>query len=129
MDMRIIVAAALAYAAVGHASAQSAQNASNASGQTSVAVGAIGESGLRATSGAVAVPLGAGALASGAVGVGLGASGQTELAAGFSGAATATSADARKLVEFSNAPLVIGDDVVVAKPQPAPQVPFTPAAQ
>jgi hypothetical protein len=108
---------------------QSAQNASAASKQASIAVGAIGESGLRATSGVVAIPLGGVALASGAVGVAAGASGQFELANGFSEASAAAVKDARSLVEFSNAPLSITDDVVVAKPQPAPKVPFTPAAQ
>jgi hypothetical protein len=108
---------------------QSAQNASTASRQTSIAVGAIGESGLRATSGVVAVPLGGVALASGAVGAAAGASGQYEVAKGFSDASAAATRDARSLVEFSNAPLSITDDVVVAKPQPAPKVPFTPVAQ
>jgi hypothetical protein len=108
---------------------QSAQNASTASKQTSIAVGAIGESGLKATSGVVAVPLGGVALASGAVGVGASASGQFEIAKGFSEASASTVKSARALVEFSNAPLSITDDVVVAKPQPAPKVPYTPAGQ
>jgi hypothetical protein len=108
---------------------QSAQNFSAASKQTSLAVGAIGESGLKATSGVVAVPLGGVALASGAVGVGAAASGQYEIAKGFSDASAAITKDARELVEFSNSPLAITDEVVVKKPQPAPQVPFTPAGQ
>jgi hypothetical protein len=108
---------------------QSAQNLSAASKQASIAVGAIGESGLKAASGVVAVPLGGVALASGAVGIAAGASGQFEIAKGFSDASAAITKDARSLVEFSNAPLSITDDVVVSKPQPAPQVPYTPAAQ
>jgi hypothetical protein len=119
----------LAAATPAFADDQSAQNASAASKQTSIAVGAIGESGLRATSGVVAVPLGGVALASGAVGVAAGASGQFEAAKGFSDASAAITKDARSLVEFSNAPLIITDDVVVAKPQPAPKVPYTPAGQ
>ena len=127
--MRLVVVAALAAGLAAPANAQSAQNASTALKQTSIAAGAIAESGVRTTSGVVAVPLGATAVASGAVGIGAAASGQFEAAEGFSNAAGATSRSARKLVEFSNAPLAIGDDVVVAKPQPAPKVPFTPAGQ
>jgi hypothetical protein len=119
----ILAAAAPAFAD------QSAQNLSAASKQTSLAVGAIGESGLKAASGVVAIPLGGVALASGAVGVAAGASGQYEIAKGFSDASVAITKDARALVEFSNAPLSITDDVVVAKPQPAPKVPFTPVSQ
>ena len=125
--MRLVLVAA-ALLACAPAYGQSAQNASNASKQTSVAVGAIGESGLRATSGVVAVPLGAVALASGAVGVGSAASGQTDAALGFSAAAGDASRGAKALVDFSNAPLTITDEVVVAKPQPAPKVPYTPVA-
>lgn len=108
---------------------QSAQNASAASQQTSIAIGAIGESGLRATSGVVAIPLGGAALASGAVGIAAGASGQFDIAKGFSDAAVDSVKGARALVDFSNAPLTITDEVVVAKPQPAPKVPYTPAVQ
>ncbi len=127
--MRLVAIAALAAAFAVPAQAQSARNAATASKQTSLAVGAITESGVRTTSGVVAIPLGATAVASGAVGVGAAASGQFEVANGFSDAAGGASRGARKMVEFSNAPLTIGDDVVVAKPQPAPQVPYTPAGQ
>jgi hypothetical protein len=127
--MRLAVFAALVALSTAPAFAQSAQNASTALKQTSLAAGAIAESGVRTTSGVVAVPLGATALASGAVGVGAAASGQFEVAKGFSGAAGDASRGARKMVEFSNAPLTIGNEVIVAKPQPAPKVPYTPAAQ
>ena len=93
--MRLVVVAALAAGLAVPAHAQSAQNASTASKQTSIAVGAIAESGVRTTSGVVAVPLGATAVASGAVGVGAAASGQFEVAKGFSDAAGATSRSAR----------------------------------
>ncbi|MDZ4759721.1 MAG: hypothetical protein SGJ21_01435 [Alphaproteobacteria bacterium] len=125
--MRVLLLGAIALAGA-PAFAQSAQNASKASGQTSLAVGAIGESGLRATSGVVAIPLGVTAVASGAVGVGASASGQTGLAGGFSGAAVDASRGAKALVDFSNAPLSITDDIVMTKPQPAPNVPYTPVA-
>ena len=130
--MRLVAIAALAAGLAAPAlpaAAQSAQNASTALKQTSIAAGAITESGLRTTSGVVAIPLGATAVASGAVGIGAAASGQFEVAEGFSDAAGGASRSARKLVEFSNAPLTIADDVVVARPQPAPKVPFTPAGQ
>lgn len=130
--MRLAVYAAFALSiatAAVPAHAQSAQNASTVLKQTSIAAGTIVESGVRTTSGVVAVPLGATALASGAVGVGAGASGQFEIAKGFSEAAGDASRGARKMVEFSNAPLTIGNEVIVAKPQPAPTVPFTPAGQ
>jgi hypothetical protein len=127
--MRLIVVAAFAAALALPAQAQSAQNASTALKQTSIAAGAITESGVRTTSGVVAVPLGVTAVASGAVGIGAAASGQFEVANGFSNAAGGASRSARKLVEFSNAPLTIGDDVVIARPQPAPKAPFTPAGQ
>ena len=125
--MRLVVIAA-GILAVAPAQAQSTQNASDASKQTSIAVGAIGESGLRATSGGVAIPLGVTALASGAVGVGASASGQTDIALGFSAAAGDASRGAKALVDFSNAPLTISDEVIVAKPQEAPQVPYSPVA-
>lgn len=128
--MRYAVAALLAFSLAGAAQAQSVENASTASEQTSLAVGAIGESGLRATSGVVAVPLGVTALASGTAGVGAAASGQIEAADGFSAAAKDASRAARALVEISNAPLTITDEVVVGRkpvaPQPAPRVPYRP---
>jgi hypothetical protein len=127
--MRLAVFAALVALSTAPAFAQSAQNASTALKQTSLAAGAIAESGVRTTSGVVAVPLGATALASGAVGVGAAASGQFEVAKGFSEASGDMTRAARKAVEFSNAPLTIGNEVIVAKPQPVPKVPYAPAAQ
>lgn len=123
MRMLILTAFAVAGAA---AHAQSTQNASDASAQTSIAAGAIGESGLRAASGVVAIPLGAAGVASGTVAVGASASGQTEIAGGFSEAAHGASQGAKHLVDFSNAPLTITNDVVTARPQPAPAVPYSP---
>lgn len=81
--------------------------------------------------GVVAIPLGAVALGSGAVGVAAKASGQTEIGGAFSTASKNVSKDARKLVEFSNAPLSVTDDVIIRRqttpaPQAAPAVPFTP---
>jgi hypothetical protein len=131
--MRLAVFAALvalsAAPAALPAQAQSAQNASTALKQTSIAVGAVTESGVRTTSGVVAIPLGATALASGAVGVGVTASGQYEAGKNFSAASGYKTRAARKAVEFSNAPLIIGNEVIVAKPQPAPKVPYAPAGQ
>jgi hypothetical protein len=127
--MRLAVLAALVAVSTAPAFAQSAQNASTALKQTSIAVGTITESGVRTTSGVVAVPLGVTALASGAVGVGATASGQYEAGKSFSAASGDMTRAARKAVEFSNAPLTIGNEVIVAKPQPAPKVPYAPAAQ
>lgn len=131
--MRLVLLASTALALAAPAYAQSSlQNASNALGKTSVAVGAVGESGLKASTGAVSIPLGGVALASGAVGVVARASGQDEIADGFNaGSASATKA-AKAVVDFSNSPLTVGDDVVVGRPkqpkaQPAPTVPYTPA--
>lgn len=108
--------------------AQSAQNASNASKQTSVAIGAIGESGLKATSGVVAIPLGAVAVTSGVVGYSANASGYPDIGLGFSKGAASATKGAKALVDFSNSPLSVTDDVVVGRqPQPAPTVPFKPA--
>lgn len=130
--MRLVLTAVLLTAATPAAHAQFSQNASAASKQTSIAAGAIGESGLKASSGVVSIPLGGVALASGAVGIAAGASGQDVIANGFNtGAADATAA-AKAVVDFSNSPLTITDDVVVGPPrqpdaQPAPVVPCTPA--
>lgn len=122
--MRLIVlAAALIMAAPAHA--QSAKNASNASKQTSIAIGAIGESGLKATSGVVAIPLGAIAMTSSAVGFAANASGQTDIGRGFSNAAAGATKGAKALVDFSNSPLTVTDEVIVGRhPQAAPAVPF-----
>lgn len=130
--MRLVLTAVLLTAATPAAHAQFSQNASAASKQTSIAAGAIGESGLKASSGVVSIPLVGVALASGAVGIAAGASGQDVIANGFNtGAADATAA-AKAVVDFSNSPLTITDEVVVGPPrqpkaQPAPVVPYTPA--
>ena len=130
MRYALLAGTALAFSTPAFAEPQSAQNLSTALKQTSIAAGAITESGLKATSGVVAIPLGATALASAAVGVAATASGQYELGKGFSEASADTVKGARALVEFSNSPLAITDDIVVGKtPQPAPKVPYTPAGQ
>ena len=69
-----------------------------------MAVGAIGESGLKAASGVVAIPLGAVAVASGAVGIAANASGYTDVGADSrAGAAGATKArnGARRLLRLA----------------------------
>jgi hypothetical protein len=130
--MRLVLTATTLLAISPAAHAQFSQNASAASKQTSIALGAIGESGLKASSGVVAIPLGGIALASGAVGIAARASGHDAIADGFNtGAADATDA-AKAVVDFSNSPLTISDDIVVGrpkqpKPQPAPNVPYRPA--
>ena len=130
--MRLVLTVVLLTAATPAAHAQFSQNASAASKQTSIAAGAIGESGLKASSGVVSIPLGGVALASGAVGIAARASGQDTIANGFNtGSADATAA-AKAVVDFSNSPLTIADEVVVGRPrqrqaQPAPLVPYTPA--
>jgi hypothetical protein len=129
--MRLVLTAAVLMAIAPAAHAQFSQNASAASKQTSMAIGAIGESGLKASSGVVAIPLGGIALASGAVGIAARASGRDALADGFNaGAAEATEA-AKAVVDFSDSPLTITDEIVVGRPkqpkaQPAPNVPFSP---
>jgi hypothetical protein len=120
--MRSVLLAALALIAA-PAFAQSTP-ASQTSKQTSVAVGAIGESGLKVTSGVVTIPLGAAALTSGAVGLAAGASGHNDAARGFSQAAVDTSKGAKAIADFANQPLQISDEVIVQKPQPAPAVPY-----
>ena len=66
------------------------------------------------------------------VGIAARASGQDTIANGFNkGSADATAA-AKAVVDFSNSPLTIADEVVVGRPrqrqaQPAPLVPYTPA--
>lgn len=119
----ILTAACLTVAAPAHA--QFSENASAASKQTSMAVGAIGESGFKASSGIVAIPLGGLALASGAVGAAANASGYDQIGEGFNAGATEATEAARAAVAFGNTPLTITEDVVV-KPQPAPVVPHTP---
>lgn len=122
---------AIALAAPAHAQGGSLRNGSEASKQVIVAVGAIGESGVKASTGVVAIPMGSVALASGAVGHVANASGYTDVGTTFSdGAAGATKA-AKSLVEFSGAPLTVSDEVIVGRPeqpvpQPAPHVPYTP---
>jgi len=130
--MRLVLTAAILMAISPAADAQFSQKASATSKQTSIAAGAIGESGLKASSGVAAIPLGGIALASGAVGSAARASGRDQLADGFAaGAADATEA-ARAVVDFSDLPLTITQDVVVGRPKPtmaqaAPIVPYTPA--
>ena len=125
----LVLAAALA--APAHAQGGSVRNGSEASKQAIVAVGAVGESGVKAASGVVAIPMGGIAVASGAVGHVANASGYTDVGATFStGAAGATKA-AKSLVDFSGAPLTVSDDVIVGRPatpapQPVPNVPYTP---
>ena len=125
------LALAIALAAPAHAQGGSLRNGSEASRQAVVAVGAIGESGVKASTGVVAIPMGGVALASGAVGHVANASGYTEVGTTFSdGAAGATKA-AKSLVDFSGAPLTVSDEVIVGRPeqpvpQPAPNVPYTP---
>lgn len=134
--MRLVLSAtalalAIALAAPAHAQGGSLRNGSEASKQVIVSVGAIGESGVKASTGVVALPMGGVALASGAVGHAANASGYTEVGTTFSdGAAGATKA-AKSLVEFSGAPLTVSDEVIVGRPeqpvpQPAPNVPYTP---
>jgi uncharacterized membrane protein len=116
--MRMVLVLTAALAAATPAFAQSERNASDASAATSVAVGAIGESGLKASAGVVAIPL----AVAGAAGV----SGAFAVA-GAGSAAVSLAADS---ADFSNKPLTISNDVVIAPPaQPAPVVPFTPEAK
>lgn len=109
--------------------AQSERNASAASGQTSVAVGAIGESGLKASAGVVAIPLGvagSGAMSGGAA---LSAAGAPLLGGSIAqtGSAAIKAADASS--DFAGKPLTVSKDVVVGPaPQPAPNVPYAPVA-
>jgi hypothetical protein len=129
----VLTAAALAAAApAAHAQAGSLRNASEASKQVVMAGGAIGESGLKASSGVVAIPLGALALASGAVGVAANASGHTDVGTAFDAGSKSATEGARAFVDFSGAPLTVTNEVVVGRQknsdaQPAPQVPYTPA--
>lgn len=128
--MRLALTAALFIAVAAPAYAQtSAKNASEASRQTSQAAGAIAESGVKATSGVVAIPMGGIAIASGAVGHSANASGYTDIGAGFeAGSASATKA-AKAFVDFSGAPLTVSDELVIGRrtapaPQAAPAIPY-----
>lgn len=131
MRLALPAIAILALAAPAHAQGGSVRNGSEASKQAIVAVGAVGESGVKASTGVVAIPMGGVAVASGAVGHVANASGYTDVGATFStGAAGATKA-AKSLVQFSGAPLTVSDEVIVGRPeqpvpQPAPNVPYTP---
>ena len=130
--MRLVLTTAILMAITPAAHAQFSQNASAASKQTSIAAGAIGESGLKASSGVVSIQLGGIALASGAVGVAARASGHDTIADGFNAGAAGATGAAKAVVDFSNSPLTITDEVVVGRPkqtkaQPAPIVPHTPA--
>lgn len=119
--------AALAFSAP--AFAQSERNASAASEQTSVAVGAIGESGLKAAVGVVAIPLGvagAGAMSGGAA---LSAAGAPVIGGSVAQTGSAALGVAGAASDFANKPLSISKDVIVGPaPQPAPNVPYTPVA-
>jgi hypothetical protein len=128
--MRPVLVSLIVLAGSPSAFGQVADNASRASQQTSLAASAIGESGLKASAGVVALPLGASGLVAGGAGVSAAASGQGGIADGLSGAAGGASNAASALTEFSDKPLSVGDDVVIA-PQPAPQVPYlqTPVSQ
>lgn len=131
MRLALPAIAILALATPTHAQGGSVRNGSEASKQAIVAVGAVGESGVKATSGVVAIPMGGIAVASGAVGHVANASGYTDVGTTFStGAAGATKA-AKSLVDFSGAPLTVSDDVIVGRPatpvaQPVPNVPYAP---
>ena len=118
-----------ALAAPAHAQGGSFRNASEASKQVVTAVGAIGESGLKASTGIVAIPLGGVAVASGVVGNVAGASGFTDVETAFTGASEEEKAEAKKVVDFSGSPLTVSNDIIVDRPkapvaQPAPHVPF-----
>lgn len=135
MRLVLLATTALAAAAAAPSYAQgSLRNASEASKQVITAAGAIGESGIKASSGVVAIPLGGVALASGAVGVAANASGYTEVGSAFRDGSAGFTKGARSLVEFSGEPLSVSDDVVIGKPQQpvaqdAPNVPYSPAQQ
>ncbi len=130
--MRRVLTAVLLTGAAAPVHAQgSLQNASDASRQAVIAAGAIGESGLKASSGVVAIPMGAVALASGAVGVAANASGHVEVGAAFETGSREAAEGAKAFVDFSGAPLAITNEVVVgrrkdADAQPAPVVPYAP---
>jgi hypothetical protein len=126
----LAIAPAMSPTSFAHAQG-SLRNTSEASKQVIIAAGAIGESGIKASTGVVAIPLGGVALASGAVGAAANASGYTETGKGFQDASGGISKGARSLVEFSGEPLFVSDEVVLAKPaqpvaQPAPRVPYKP---
>lgn len=120
-------AAMAALALSAPAFAQSERNASAASEQTSVAVGAIGESGLKATVGVVAIPLGvagAGAMSGGAA---LSAAGAPVIGGSVAQTGSAALGAAGAASDFAGKPLAISKDVIVGPaPQPAPNVPYTP---
>lgn len=141
--MRLVLATmlALTLAAPAHAQLGSVRNTSEASKQVVVAVGAIGESGVKAASGVVAIPLGSVAVASGAVAHGAGASGYTDVETAFSAGASSATGAAKSFVDFSGAPLTVTDNVVLGQKakssqtartkgapaaQAAPNVPFAP---
>lgn len=112
----------------------SLRNTSEASKQVITASGAIGESGIKASAGVVAIPLGGVALASGAVGAAANASGYAEVGSTFEDGGAGVTKGARSLVEFSGEPLTVSDEVVIGRPQepvaqPAPNVPYAPGQQ
>ena len=128
---RVILGAMIAVLGVASpALAQSEKNASDASAQTSIAVGAIGESGLKATAGVVGVPLAAAGSAAAVTGVGLSAAGLPTSGGALATVGSGTAQAGIDLVEFSGKPLTITKDVVVGPaPQPAPKVPYAPATK
>jgi hypothetical protein len=128
----VLTAAFFVFAALPAHAQSSSQNLSEASKQTSLAIGAIGESGLKASSGVVAIPLGAVAITSGAVGHSANASGYTDIGKAFSNGAEDATKGAKAFVDFSNSPLSVTEEVIVGRKtppaaQPAPNVPFTTA--
>jgi hypothetical protein len=128
--MRALIFAVALAAAAGPAFAQSERNASDASGQTSLALGAIGESGLKATAGVVAVPLGVGGGVASGAGAASSAAGAPLLGMGPVLIGSAALDSAKGLSDFAAKPLSIGKEVVVGlAPQPAPKVPYTPNAK
>ena len=133
LAMVIVIAPAMTPTAPADAQG-SVRNASEASKQVIISAGAVGESGIQASTGIVAIPLGGVALASGAVGVAANASGYNEIGRGFQDVSGGVSKGARSLVAFSGEPLSVTDDVIVGKPaqplaQPAPRVPYAPGQE
>lgn len=124
---RILVASALAFCAASPALAQSEANASDASGATSIAIGAIGESGLKASAGVVAVPLGVAGTGSVVAGMGASEAGSNAVGIGAGGAGLVLLGAAGMSADFAREPLKIGKQVVVGPPpQAAPNVSYVP---
>lgn len=98
----------------------SGQEGSQASTSASEAVAHLGASGVKTAVGVSAVPLGAAAVGASVVGAGAASAGAASITAGtgLMGAA----------IEASETGLKVDDDVVVS-PDPAPKVPYKPAAK